>query len=208
MKTFPSPSPNSPVLVLAHGAGAGQDHPWVKRVAAGLAERGVTVVTFNFDYMEAGRRAPDRAPVLEKKWAAVWQEVAAAHPTGTRLFAGGKSMGGRMASMAVSMDMLTPAPAGLVFFGYPLHPPGKPDQRRDRHLPGIQVPMLFCHGTRDPFGSPDEMRELTAALPGATLEIIEGGDHSLVALKRDDPERRSVESAIDRAAAWMRGRSA
>jgi len=191
-------------LALAHGAGAGQDHPWMQKVARGLATRGITVVTFDFDYMEAGRKAPDRAPVLEAAFARVWADVLPGLPSGARLFAGGKSMGGRISSQVAAKGAFDPAPAGLVFFGYPLHPPGRPDQRRDAHLGKVAVPMLFLHGTRDAFGTPDEMRELASRLPGATLEIIEGGDHSLVATKRADPEGLSLERAMDLAARWMR----
>lgn len=203
-RTYQAAGSRPPVLVLAHGAGAGQDHPWMKKVAAGLAERGVTVVTFDFDYIEAGRKTPDRAPALEAKWAAVWKDVVAGLPRGTTMFAGGKSMGGRIASQVAANGAFDPAPAGLIFFGYPLHPPGRIEQRRDRHLPNVAPPMLFLHGTRDPFGSPDEMRELVAELPRSTLEIINGSDHSLVALKRDDPERRSLDRATEYAADWIR----
>jgi hypothetical protein len=112
-------------------------------------------------------------------------------------------MGGRIASQVAAAGRFDPKPAGLVFFGYPLHPPGKPEQRRDRHLPAVGAPMLFVEGTRDPFGSKAEMEELVAELPDTTLEIIEGGDHSLVATKRADPERKSLERAMDVAANWM-----
>lgn len=194
-----------PVLVLAHGAGAGHDHPWMRGVAEGLATRGVTVVTFNFGYLESGRKAPDRAPVLEATFATVWSEVTASLPPGTRVFAGGKSMGGRISSQVAAKSGFDPAPAGLVFFGYPLHPPGQPGKRRDAHLPDVPCRMLFLHGTRDPFGSPDEMSELVSGLDQATLQIIDAGDHSLVATKKADPERRSVDHAMDLAAAWMLG---
>ena len=189
---------SGPLLVLGHGAGAGHTHPWMIRVADGLADRGVRVVTFDFPYIEAGRRVPDRGPDLERAFESVWQSV---HESGP-MFAGGKSMGGRIASQSAARGGFDPAPAGLVFFGYPLHPPGKPAQRRDKHLPAIAAPMLFLHGTRDPFGSPDEMRELVATLPSATLEVIDGGDHSLVAPKRQDPD--SLVRAIDLAARWIR----
>lgn len=192
---------SAPTLVLAHGAGAGHDHPWMTRVAQGLAGRGVRVVTFNFPYTAAGRRVPDRAPVLENAFAEAWRE-AAAEGTG-RLVAGGKSMGGRIASQLAAKGVLDPAPAALVLFGYPLHPPGKPDARRDRHLPDIHAPMLFLHGARDPFGTPEEMRELVGKLPAATLELVEGGDHSLLAPKRVDPTGASFEQALDRAAAFV-----
>ena len=188
-------------LLLAHGAGAGKNHPWMIRVARGLEERGVAVVTFNFPYMDAKRSVPDPGPVLEEAYAKVWREATA----GVKgpVFAGGKSMGGRIASQAAARGLFDPAPAGLVFFGYPLHPPGRVTQRRDKHLPGVTAPMLFLHGTRDSFGSPEEMRDLAAGLPGATLEIIDGGDHSLVAPKRADPKGQSLERAMDLAAAWI-----
>ena len=130
----------------------------MKRVVRAFEQHGARVVTFNFPYMDAGRSAPDRAPVLEAHFAAVWKD-AVAGATGP-LIAAGKSMGGRIASQVAASGGFDPAPSGLVFFGYPLHPPAKPAQRRDKHLPQITAPMLFLHGTRDPFGSPDEMRAL------------------------------------------------
>lgn len=197
-------------LVLAHGAGAGSGHPWMRRVAAGLEARGIQVVTFDFPYIAAGKSVPDRAPVLEAAWLDVWRGVTARTPG--PVFAGGKSMGGRMASMVAAKPVLDggfdPPAAGLVFFGYPLHPPNKPQQRRDAHLPRIRVPMLFLHGTRDPFGTPDEMDALVAGLSGATLRLVDQGDHSLGAPKKADPEGRRLEEAMDTAAAWMQDRAA
>ncbi len=157
-------------------------------------------MTFNFPYIDAGKHVPDSGAVLEDAFRDAWASVRETGP----MFAGGKSMGGRIASQAAAKNALEPAPAGLVFFGYPLHPPGKPAQRRDKHLPAITAPMLFLHGTRDPFGSPDEMRALVDGLPGATLEIVDGGDHSLAAPKRRDPAGAALERAMDTAAAWMR----
>jgi predicted alpha/beta-hydrolase family hydrolase len=204
LREYPASKTSAPTLVLAHGAGAGQNHPWMKRVAAAIAERGVSVVTFDFPYIAAGRSAPDKSPVLEAAFRSVWSEVAA--KARGRLFAGGKSMGGRMSSHVAAAQEFDPPAAGLVFFGYPLHPPGKPAQRRDRHLPSITAPMLFLHGTRDPFGSPDEMQTLAASLPLATLSIVDGGDHSLVSTKTADPKGTSVERAVDTAVAWMLAR--
>jgi len=192
---------DAPVLVLGHGAGAGQAHPWMKRVAAGLAARGVHVVTFDFPYIEAKRRVPDPGPVLERTFVDVWRSIAA-NARGA-MFAGGKSMGGRIASQVAARHAFDPQPAGLVFFGYPLHPPGKPLVRRDRHLSSIDVPMLFVQGTTDGFGSPEEMRALVSGLADARLELIEGGDHSLVSAKREDPSGRSLDHALDAAAAWI-----
>ena len=107
-------------------------------------------------------------------------------------------------AQATAAGLFEPPPAGLLFFGYPLHPPGKPDQRRDKHLPAIAVPMLFIHGTRDPFGSPEEMRALVDELPTARLHLVEEGDHSLVTPKRQDPTGARLEHALDVAAEFIR----
>ena len=186
-------------VVLAHGAGAGKDHPWMVRVARAFESADFRVVRFNFPYMDAKRHVPDKPAVLEAHFEAIWRE-AAAGATGP-MFAAGKSMGGRIASQVAAKGGLTPAPAGLVFFGYPLHPPGKPNQRRDAHLPQIAAPMLFLQGSRDPFASPEEMRTLVDRLPGATLSITEGGDHSLATSRR--PDDTGVDSAIATALSWM-----
>lgn len=179
----------------------------MRRVARGFADRGVSVVTFNFPYTEEGRRLPDPGPVLERRFAAVWAEVVSAgmlEPCPPAAFlAGGKSMGGRMASHVAAVSGFQPAPAGLVFFGYPLHPPQKPEQRRDRHLPRVRGPMLFLHGTRDPFGTPAEMLALVATLPTAHLELVDGGDHSLAGPKKTDAGGQLLERALDRAAAFV-----
>lgn len=195
-------------LVLAHGAGAGSSHPWMKRVSSGLEARGIQVITFDFPYIQAGKSIPDRGPVLEAAWRDVWRGVIE-RATGP-VFAGGKSMGGRMASMVAARhghNSFDPPPAGLVFFGYPLHPPNKPEKRRDAHLPHIRVPMLFLHGTRDGFGTPDEMERLVDTLPAATLRLCDQGDHSLMAPKKADPAGQLLEDAMDFAARWMSARA-
>ena len=201
MRLYPSPSSPAPWLLLAHGAGAGHDHPWIRGTAERLAAAGVSVATFDFPYTAAGRKVPDRAPVLEKAFLDAWDELAAAVGAGTPMFAGGKSMGGRIASQVAAR--LTPLPAGLVFFGYPLHPPGRPTDRRDRHLAGTGCPMLFLHGTRDPFGTPDELRALAERLPRATLSLVEGGDHSLVSGRTRGAAPPDAIVAI--AARWIQG---
>ena len=203
MRVYPAATSEAPMLLLAHGAGAGEEHPWMRRIAAGMASRGVGTVTFNFPYREAGRKVPDRAPVLEAALQSAWAAMVRDAPRARIHVVGGKSMGGRMASQLAARQGFTPPPVGLVFFGYPLHPPGKPAERRDRHLPLMVQPALFIHGTRDPFGTPDEMHELTSALSTSTLAIIDGGDHSLVAPKRDDPAGGSVERALNVAATWI-----
>jgi len=202
-RRYPAKESGAPLLVLAHGAGAGHDHPWMIRVAKGLAARGIDVSTFNFPYKEAGRGAPDRGPILEEAFREAWRE-AATQARGP-MFAGGKSMGGRIGSQVAALDGFAPPPAGLVFFGYPLHPPGKPQQRRDRHLPKVAAPMLFISGTRDPFASPDELQELVQDLPRATLRLVDGGDHSLATTKKVDPNGTVLDGVMDVAADWMRG---
>jgi predicted alpha/beta-hydrolase family hydrolase len=159
-------------LVLAHGAGHGMDTPLLIDVGEALAERGVAVLRFNFPYMEAGRRAPDPQPRLEACYRAVADAVADEFD---RPFLGGKSMGGRIASHIVADGF--PA-GGLVFLGYPLHPPGRPERIRDAHLKRIEAPMLFLQGSRDSFAMPDLLHSTVASLPLARLVEIEGGDHS------------------------------
>jgi len=161
-------------LVLAPGAGSDFDHPFLVGFTEALNDAGVATLRFNFPYREAGRRLPDRAPKAIDTWRAAMAAAAALSP-GHAVWAGGKSFGGRMASMAVAAGM--PA-AGLVFLGYPLHPPGKPDKMRDEHLYGIDRPMLFVQGTRDPFGTPDELTPVVGRLRAATLQLIDGANHS------------------------------
>jgi len=204
---YPAAGAEAPVLLLAHGAGAGQQHPWIKRVGRGLASRGVGVATFDFAYMAARKRVPDPPAVLERTFREAYLALITIDRAPSAVFVGGKSMGGRIASQALAAGQLVPVPAGLVCFGYPLHPPGKPGQRRDAHLPSIRIPMLFLQGTRDPFGTPEEMTELAGRLSGATLRLIDGGDHSLAAGKRSDPQGQLLENALDVAAGWMRAQS-
>ena len=164
-------------LILAHGAGGGQKTPFMLRVAKGIAARGVTTATFDFLYMEQRRGAPDRAPVLEQRWRDAVEEARSSKAFARLPLAiGGKSMGGRMASHIAAQGV--DGVSGVVFLGYPLHPPGKPEQRRDAHLPSITLPMLFVQGTRDPFGSADEIAALLPSLTRPTLHIVTGGDHS------------------------------
>ncbi|HEY4013748.1 MAG TPA: alpha/beta fold hydrolase [Polyangiaceae bacterium] len=169
-------------FVLAHGAGGRQTHPWMVAMAKALAQRGIEVVTFDFLYAHARRRLPDRNEILEATWRAVLTAVRARSGAASRLFAGGKSMGGRVATQVVAeADSRDEKVEGLVSFGYPLHPPGKPDRLRVAHLPKVRVPALFVQGSRDAFGTPDELRPFVDEMPGgARIYVVEGGDHSLV----------------------------
>jgi hypothetical protein len=165
-------------LVLAHGAGGGQTSRFIVEAANAFAARGITVATFDFPYITQGRSVPDKGPVLEAHWRTVIEEVRR-HPSfaGLPLVIGGKSMGGRIASQVAAQQV--EGIAGLVYLGYPLHPPGRPEQRRDRHLPDITEPMLFVQGTRDQFGTAAEIRELLPRLnPRTTLFEVPDGDHS------------------------------
>ena len=161
--------------------------------AHGLSERGLDVVTFNFLYAEQRRKVPDRMPQLIACYRAVMDVVRAHIPSGReRLFIGGKSMGGRAATHVAADDSAL-AIRGIVLLGYPLHPPGRPDQLRDAHLPSIKRPMLFVQGSRDTFGTPSELKPILASLvPLPTLHHIEGGDHSFKIAGRDAKTRQAA----------------
>ncbi|MCM3880968.1 MAG: alpha/beta fold hydrolase [Vicinamibacterales bacterium] len=174
-----SPLPKPATLILAHGAGAGQKHPFMTTFARALSERGLDIVTFDFLYMEQHRRVPDRLPQLIERYRQVIAEARENLKSAReRLFIGGKSMGGRAATHVAAEDA-TLELAGVVLLGYPLHLPGRLDRLRDAHLPDVKRPMLFVQGTRDTFGTPDELRPVLARLaPPPALHIVEGGDHS------------------------------
>lgn len=174
------------------------------RAAEELAARGISTATFDFPYITAGRRIPDKTPVLETAWR---DAIDAARETfgSLPLFIGGKSMGGRIASHVASQRGAGTL-HGLVFFGYPLHPPGRPQQRRDAHLPAIVEPMLFIQGSKDTFGSGDEIRGLLASLQHAELHEIAGGDHSFKVPGGKAKQEPVLTEVFDTAAAWIRKR--
>lgn len=180
--------PNDPfaTVVVAHGAGSGMEHPFLAGFTRALNEESVATLRFNFPYREAGRKFPDRPPAAIAAWRAAMAE-AADRSDGEPLWAAGKSFGGRMASMAVAEGM--PA-AGLIYLGYPLHPPGKPEKIRDEHLYGLALPMLFLQGTRDPFATRELLEAVLARIgPTAVLQWCEGGGHTFeVAGARRSPE--------------------
>lgn len=179
-------------VVLAHGAGGNRRAPLLRTVAAGIAAAGHRAVLANFPYSEEGRRAPDPGALLEATIDAV--ATYAERTLGARrVVLGGKSMGGRMASQLVSKGR--PA-AGLVFLGYPLHPPGRVENMRDAHLGAIAPPMLFIQGTRDAFARWDLMEAVVSRLPGATLHRVEDGDHSFRVLERTGRTAAEVEADI------------
>ena len=163
-------------LLLAPGAGADRDQATLVALDRAATAAGLQVARMDFPYRKAGRRAPDRAPVLVES---VRAEADALARSCTGLVLGGRSMGGRMCSMAVASG-LVPAAAGLLLVSYPLHPPGKPERLRTEHFDSIRVPCLFVSGTRDSFGTPEEMEAATGAIPApVTHRWIEGKDHGL-----------------------------
>ena len=196
--------PRSPLatIVVAHGAGAGMDHPFIAGFARACVDEGLAVLRFNFPYIESGRRAPDTEAVLRDTWRAAF-EAAVARRKKEPVWAGGKSLGGRIASMCAADEEITPA--GLIFLGYPLHPPGKPERIRDEHLSRIRVPMLFLQGTSDPFASPDLLRGVVKKLGArATLVPFEGGGHSFEVRGRKRDPREVGASLAPHAATFIR----
>jgi predicted alpha/beta-hydrolase family hydrolase len=193
-------------LILGHGAGAGQNSPFMVKFATALALRGIETITFNFAYTEAGRRVPDRNDRLE----AAWRRMIAAYRDGEvgararRLAIGGKSMGGRIASQVAAAD--GDGLAGLVFLGYPLHPPGRPEKLRSAHLPQIRAPMLFVQGSRDTFGTPDELAPILKSLHApAELCVIDDGDHSFKVRKSAPLSQSAVfDFILDTVERWLR----
>lgn len=187
----PAPA-GAPAMVVAHGAGAGMDHPFMSGFCRALADEGIAALRFNFPYLEAGRRSPDRPANAIAAFRAAVDE--AASRTGDRpVIGGGKSYGGRMASMAAAEG----APvAALAFLGYPLHAPGKPDQPRDEHLYGLKIPMLFLQGTRDPFADPSTLAGVLTRLGDrATYVPFEGAGHSFERSRKDDPRANGAAQA-------------
>lgn len=212
---LPAGDPLDAVLILGHGAGAGHASPFMTSYARALAAHGLAVVTFNFAYMERGRKTPDRQPVLEDTFRRVVAAAAAdPHLHGRRIVIGGKSMGGRIATHLPSQGDRWPAhvppPSGVIVLGYPLAPPGgRSKGDRVSHLRALAVPTLIVQGTRDPFGGPGEVEEAVSAGPGPRPPIevhaVEGGDHSFAVLKSSGRETADVHAGIqDTIAAWIR----
>jgi uncharacterized protein len=186
-------------LVYAPGAGANLSDGFGRYAARMLPPRGIGVLRFQFPYAEAGRKSPDRPPVLEATWRAA---VEAARSRPGKLILGGRSMGGRIASQVVAQGENVD---GLALFAYPLHPPGQPERRRDAHLPSLAVPTLFVSGTNDAFGTPEELQAAAALVPSATLHLLADADHSFRVPKRTGrnlPEvwNEAIETFVDWAA--------
>jgi hypothetical protein len=196
------PADAGALLVLAHGAGAGMRHHFMERITGALCSRRVAVFRYQFPFLERGKGRVDPAPVLEQT---VRAAVAAAHEAAPDLpvFAGGKSLGGRMSSRAATSPPGLDA-RGLVFFGFPLHPPRRPATERAAHLPDVPVPMLFLQGTRDDLADLELIRGITAALPLATLHVVAAADHGFAVLKRSGRTGEEVlQELADTATTWI-----
>jgi predicted alpha/beta-hydrolase family hydrolase len=176
------PKDANSLLVLSHGAGAGMEHPFMEQLAQALGTLNIGTLRFNFAYMENKKGAPDRPPKAQAVIKAAL-EKAAELSTGLPLLVGGKSFGGRMTSQLAATEDLANV-KGIVYYGFPLHAPGKIGIERAAHLNDIPLPQLFLQGTRDTFAKTDLIEEVCAALPLAKLVLIEGGDHSFKMLKR------------------------
>ena len=191
-------------LVVAHGAGTGMDHPFLAGFTRALNTESVATLRFNFPYREAGKKFPDKPAAAIAAWRAASAE-AAVRSDGEPVWAAGKSFGGRMASMAVAEGM---AASGLVFLGYPLHPPGKPEKLRDGHLYGLTLPMLFLQGTRDPFATPGLLESVVTRIgPTARLEWFEGGGHTFDVAGRKRAPGEVGASLAGTVASFMKSRS-
>jgi predicted alpha/beta-hydrolase family hydrolase len=189
--------------VFAHGAGAGMTHSFMETAAQGLSERGVATLRYQFPYMEKGSKRPDSPAVAHAAVRAAVAEAGRRCP-GLSLIAGGKSFGGRMTSQAQAIAPI-PGVHGLAFFGFPLHPAGKPSSDRARHLSDIDVPMLFLQGTRDSLAELSLLEPVATSLePLATLHRVEGADHSFHVLARSGRNDREVMGEIlDAFAGWI-----
>jgi len=193
-------------MILGHGAGADQMSGFMRMVANGLALRGFDVVTFNFIYKEQGRGAPDPKAKLEACYRAVIDAAIKQRTLkSNKLVIGGKSMGGRIASQVAAED--SEGIDGLVFLGYPLHPPGRLDKMRDEHLPQIKTRMLFVQGSRDAFGSEAEIRAIIKKHRlKADLYVVSSGDHSFKVPKSIAPQQQVYEDVMDEIARWSQNR--
>ena len=200
----------SALALLAHGAGGTQLADFMCRAAAGLAQRGVPVVTFNFAYAEERKRVPDKTEALERCFVRVIESTRRP-PVEHRgqLVLGGKSMGGRIATHLAASTAIDPPPIGVVVFGYPLHPPGRLDRLRVAHLAHLRSPVLVLQGTRDAFGSAEDVGANVGTLPeGSEIVAVEGGDHSFRVRRRAGIDQDAVyEDLWNRAASWITSRA-
>lgn len=191
-------------LLLAHGAGAGMEHPFMEMIAERLAYHAISVLRWNFPYMEAGSKRPDSPKKAISAWKTVGQ-WASANLDDQPLFVGGKSFGGRMASLALAEGQLPDRILGAIYLGFPLHAAGKPATDRANHLSKIQLPSLFLSGTRDALADLSLLQPIIDALPKAMIQKLAGADHSFKVLKRSGiPQDEVYQQLADSISLWVR----
>ncbi len=196
--TGPESASSGWLFMYAPGAGSGLDDPFGVHASESLANQGISTLRFQFPYAEAGKRRPDSNRILEATWIRAIDEV---RDSGVKLVIGGRSMGGRIASQVVAKGTDVDA---LALFAYPLRPPWNPDQLRDGHLGDVDVPTLFCSGTRDTFGSPEELLEASKKVPHSKLHLLDGADHGFKTLKASRRSQVDVwDEAVDAFVAWL-----
>ena len=201
---FDGPADARATVLLAHGAGAPMDSASMAAVAAALGGAGLRVARFEFGYMARrrdaeGRQPPPRAETLRPEYLAAIASLDAEGP----LIIGGKSMGGRIATHIAAQGL--DGVSGIVLLGYPLHPPGAPEKRRDAHLPDITQPVLFVQGANDPFGNEHEIAALLPMMQKGTLRVIATGDHSLKVKGGATAQQPAFDDAMDTVVGWIRG---
>lgn len=200
---FSSPKNPKAIFVFAHGAGAGMNHKFMEEISSKLVNFDIAVFRYQFPYMEKGKRSPDYPNVLLKTVQSAVEKAESIYK-GLPIFAGGKSLGGRMTSTVASKNLI-PQIKGIIFFGFPLHAPGKPSSDRAEHLYEVKVPMLFLQGTRDKLADLNLLKPVIKKIGRkASLKIIEGADHSfhvLKSFKKSDSE--IIEELSELASSWM-----
>src|SRR5437667_4346475 len=204
--SLPNPGESKTCLIIAHGAGGPMYSPFITYFHKGRAEKGYLTVKFNFPYMEARRKIPDKREILETSYRKVIDEVKASKHQPERIFVGGKSMGGRIASQVVASGVDV---EGLFFLGYPLHRPGQPEMLRDEHLYRIEKPMLFLSGTKDQCAKRELLEGVVSKLGNrAVMHWTEGGEHSFNRRQGKDVLVKTYEEALETLDTWLRVKSA
>jgi predicted alpha/beta-hydrolase family hydrolase len=192
---FDIPENMKAILTLAHGAGAGFNHPFMTKLASALCEKNIGTLRFNFPFTEKKKKIVDRPPIAELTIQRAIEKVKEVYPD-VPLFSSGKSFGGRMTSHLLSKNFELGV-RGIIFFGFPLHAPGNPGVERARHLMSIKIPMLFLQGTNDSLATLPLIQQVTSALPNTTLVLYEKADHSFKANKRE-----LIPELAEQASAW------
>jgi len=196
--TLPEGAPAQTYLIYAPGAGSNVNDPFGAYLSQRLPVEGIALVRFQFPYMEDQKRRPDSPRILEETWS---QVIGRVRPDAKRLIVGGRSMGGRIASHLAAGGATVDS---VALFAYPLRPPGNKAKIRDQHLPRITTPVLFCSGTRDAFGTPQELEEAAGKIPGSTVRFLEGADHGFAVLKSRGRTREDVwQEATDHLLGWI-----